>query len=109
MIADILRQARVALSNEKDWRKGSQSFEGNGCAEIAIHVASPSQEANHAVLVLSAAVGFASIPFWNDTRTHKQMLAGFDKAIELADKRENPRRKTDISALEQLLRVKEVA
>lgn len=59
------------------------------CAVQAMFTGSSPRDFNKAWSLLGSVIGrFRSIPVWNDspTRTHAEVLAAFDRAIELASK-----------------------
>lgn len=89
---EILKAARAKIEKPECWGKGTRGedrpFE-TLCAEDALgcgcdHI--PYSNAFEAFALLREAIGQPCIYKWNDApeRTHTEVLAAFDRAIELA-------------------------
>lgn len=97
-VHDVLVRARAKIANPDDWGKGVRGRLGGGrrplntcCAAEAIEDVSTYRDPRkEAYAALSASVGlegfFITIVEWNDApeRTHAEVLAAFDRAIERA-------------------------
>lgn len=93
-VVECLVAARKRIEDPAKWGKGPEVFaedpENNkDCAEWAIYRTVRDNfgtDARNAVLMLRKAIGEESIVGWNDTpeRTHEDVLAAYDKAIEIA-------------------------
>lgn len=84
-IANKLREARTLI--ERGWcQKHLKSAQGY-CAVGAIIATNRNDLDNAAVALLARAARTDSVALWNDAsrRTKPQVLAAFDKAIELAE------------------------
>lgn len=101
--AEVLRSARATLSTPKVWGKANLNGDlppGCDCAYTAIHFEgrySPTGTTDECLRLFAKANGIRIVPTrpmfgianWNDApeRTHAEVLAAFDKAIELAEPR----------------------
>ena len=92
-VADVLRRARALIdSPEKWWRPSWENAPGNpACVANAICHANGELLFVEAHNVMCRALGLDRVPeiwHWNDApeRTHAEVLAAFDKAIELAER-----------------------
>lgn len=90
--ADVLRRAREMVDTPEKWARCASSG-GPWCAGLAIYYANDknSDEGHPAYKLFERAIGVTGVPavfFWNDTpdRTHPEVLAAFDRAIELAER-----------------------
>jgi hypothetical protein len=102
---DILKAAKEKIATPDKWTQGAYAKDANGYAVVetsnkaacfcslgAIYAANPRKEgtpnwdAQLAARDLASVVGKQSIVNWNDEegRTHEEVLAAFDKAIERA-------------------------
>jgi hypothetical protein len=102
IIADILRSGRAAISREEDWGSRDQPGRGNGCSLIALHNAWGDVHRGHFFLrktwslvyaedALKKAIADDNVAAWNDSHTHAEVLAGWDRAIALAEEMERAR------------------
>jgi hypothetical protein len=89
----LLMAARILISDPNDWTQGtSRSFRpGTGecfCSIAAIHVnarfCKPDSLFDDSLYRLSKTMG-GSVASFNDTHTHAEVLAAFDRAIEMGD------------------------
>jgi hypothetical protein len=84
-IAECLRAAREIIKTPERWWNGiGHEAVGRDCAWTALlRVKAPTM----AHSIFSTVIGDPSIQSWNDTpgRTHAEVLAAFDKAIQLAE------------------------
>lgn len=86
-VTDILVRARKLIENKDDWGQGvERHMSGRRCSLDALLDAGRGRESG-AVLALKRAARLSSNDFiadWNDTpeRTHAEVLAAFDRAIE---------------------------
>ena len=84
----VLIEARKLIEKPENWGQGRRGLNRPAhtcCASEAIEsIAEPSAVRNAAYVQLSSAVGGQSIVPWNDApeRTHPEVLAAFDRAIE---------------------------
>lgn len=98
-VAQILREARELISDPKRWTQGKNARDVNDqfadpigpaavcwCAEGAIRrvVAEDWYRLHSLLATLNAEVNDA-IHRFNDSHTHTEVLAAFDRAIELAE------------------------
>lgn len=99
---DILIEARRKIENPEKWLNrppfSDDDFRcGRNCAATAIwrtRGSSPSPEleraGRQAYDALAAAMGVGIVPDFNDTHTHAEVLAAFDKAITTARATQSP-------------------
>lgn len=98
----VLKKARSLLRAKKNWTQGTlaRTKTGRPCTEdskravcfcsagalikASVEVGDISWAAHR---IFASVIEDLSIPYWNDvsTRTHKEVLAAFDKAIKLAE------------------------
>ena len=93
MVEDILRRARAMIATEAGW--------GDRCALLELTdawseipragVFDQLDLLEHAENVLMEAVHDDNIPWWNDSHSHAEVLAGFDAAIAIAEEMERAR------------------
>lgn len=99
-LLQVLQDARTLIANRENWTKGENARDHKGmavetedpravcfCAEGAIRRASGDRLNFEAIDALCAVTrGAKALWRWNDVRgrTHSQVLAAFDRAIELA-------------------------
>ena len=88
--ADVLTEARKLIEDPADWTQGEES-DGNGrrCAIRALADANGSDELlaltrPPSYRHLKAAMGDRMISAFNDSHSHAEVLAAFDRAIYLA-------------------------
>jgi hypothetical protein len=99
--ADVLRKARALIEPYEKWVGRHNAFApGCNCTSTAITDASPGEgrtahmvfcEANSIDIDIDIGGGvFQAVYGWNDhpKRTHAEVLAAFDRAIELAEKQQ---------------------
>lgn len=93
-VADNLREAKALI--ERGWCRGDYAKDANGCSVYEDNPSAICWCASGAInakagyverRVFSQAIGTTCIPGWNDApeRTQAEVLAAFDKAIELAE------------------------
>lgn len=91
---EILVNARALIEEPAKWGQGSCYLrKGTLCAEEAIEtIASNKYEREAALSKLNEAAGNEYVFFnsFNDTHTHAEVLAAFDKAIALAKEEQGP-------------------
>ena len=104
--AQLLRDARALIATPERWTQGTFARDAAGrrtytwaddacrwCAFGAV-IASAGKDndplVDPAVALLSKAVGWRDLTLWNDypNRTHRDILAGLDRAIALAEAEE---------------------
>ncbi len=91
-VAEVLKSAKKVISDPNVWWQQGIPSKGTMCASMAIgfvvvDVDRDLSMAAHAILAQAIGLGdTAMIPFWNDKkeRTHAEVMAAFDKAIDLA-------------------------
>lgn len=92
--ADVLRRARARIEPREKWGQGlPRSRKGTFCAVeairwVCIRTVGSSEESSFKILRKAINVGpYDAITTWNDKseRTHAEVLAAFDRAIELAE------------------------
>lgn len=89
--ADVLRAAKALIDMEEKWIKGIMRDGDARCAVGAILLAAPTMGgyvATAKMFALAAGAEPGRIAFWNDApeRTHAEVMAAFDRAIQLAEK-----------------------
>lgn len=85
-VADVLRRAREIISDERNWF-GSKGTLGSNCALTALdRAAGVCLESAHPLYraLLAGMDGATGIAMYNNTHTHAEVMAAFDRAIELA-------------------------
>lgn len=94
-VLDILVAARALIEKPENWLARcpspyEENTEGKRCASRAIWTlgergnAATQAAASDAYKALAAVMGVERVPEWNDTHTHAEVLAAFDRAIEAA-------------------------
>jgi hypothetical protein len=90
-VVESLKRARALV--ERGWcQNSSEDDKHNVCPSYAVQIATAdrvevySRGVNLARLAMVKAIGWANIPAWNDHpgRTKAEVLAMFDRAIEIA-------------------------
>ena len=78
---DVLIAARGLIAREEDWSSlGPRGVrQGQRCAAIAINDCGFAGDG--ALRVFAETIGSDSIGEWNDTHSHADVLAAFDRAI----------------------------
>lgn len=85
-----LRAARALIEDRANWAQGDNTGDPGylitravapWCAGTALHGVGADHSAYQA---LREAIGNNSIADWNDSHTHAEVLAGFDRAIAAA-------------------------
>lgn len=102
--ANILRRAKARISDPKNWCKGELARDGYGCKACFDSPNATSWCASGAILAevgftaepsaghfLAKAAGCDSIPYINDNGTHEDVMALYNRAIELAEEAEEKR------------------
>lgn len=91
---EVLREGRARIALPENWTKGSyRTPDGRCCMSGAIGMPSSDGAGVYgAYAVLQEAIGLPltiSLSTWNDVpeRTHAEVLAAFDHAIEIAEAR----------------------
>ncbi len=86
--AIVLAAARDLIADPENWTNdpqelGARHCMASACGHEAMRVGYPDsfQLACHR---LAKAIGTLNLPHWNDTHTHAEVLAAFDRAIEAA-------------------------
>lgn len=96
--ADTLRAARALIEKPERWAQGAVALKANGeacpatsnsacqwCASGAVEmVAQDYKESNAALRLLYEVIG-SPIGEFNDDHTHAEVIAAFDRAVELAE------------------------
>jgi hypothetical protein len=93
---EILKAARAKIADKKNWTQGELGRDANGnpvtdasllasqavcfCASGALFLAGASEDGIDVWHVLSRSMG-CFVPKFNDSHTHAEVLAAFDKAI----------------------------
>ncbi len=81
----ILVEARAKIADPSNWTTDAQKLTSAGpyCMVSACANACRGVWDNFHIIakVLAGAVGTTNVPEWNDTHTHAEVLAAFDKAI----------------------------
>ena len=99
--AQVLRDAKALISDPAKWTQKAAARDIEGaevafgdedavcwCALGAIWRAVPNNDVEtDAIFALSNAMGMG-VPLFNDAHTHPEVLAAFDRAIELAEARQ---------------------
>ena len=98
-VAEVLRAARAKIEKPEHWTQGVLSRDANGtpsfyaaahtkavcwCASGAIFSAAGESDPLDALDAFRSMIN-GSIPQFNDTHTHAEVLAAFDKAIAAAE------------------------
>ena len=93
-VVDCLVAARKRIENSANWGKGNEVFaedpkNNKDCAQWAIYRVRGIDHGTYvdgAIRLLKRGAGVTHLVEWNDApeRTHAEVLAAFDKAIELA-------------------------
>jgi hypothetical protein len=85
--AEVLRRARKVIEDPERWTQGAYSRDGGKrCAAGAIYCQdAPVDDRAVAYSVLWAVVG-SRVEGFNDSHSHTEVLAAFDKAIAEAEK-----------------------
>lgn len=82
---EVLVRARNRLADPANWEQGSRHYgadDGPGCAMKALRVASGRQKFYEAYRAVLEAAGISeNLPHFNDSHSHAEVLAAFDKAI----------------------------
>lgn len=91
---EVLIAARKKIEKEEKWVRGGAGagLDDCHCCQTAISAVVGTQQARPALVVFARQIGgtdnyyLSDIWHWNDdpTRTHAEVLAAFDKAIEAA-------------------------
>jgi len=97
---DLLRQARELLADPKRWTQGTGARAGDGLATgvhsanaicwcawgALVYVHTDLNSLSDSLDLIATIVGESEVSSWNDApeRTHEEVLAAFDRAIELA-------------------------
>jgi hypothetical protein len=101
---DVLIAARALIADPKHWGQGDGHRPGTNCASEAIFRSTKTYDESVAAMIALietiGGVGNVHIPHWNDSSTHAQVLAAFDKAIATERAKQKP---TDISVFHKLL------
>lgn len=87
-VADVLRAARERISDPERWLQGSMRDGNRCCALQALIDAQPDSfdEDWLPYRLLGAAMGSdGDVGGFNDLHSHDEVLAAFDRAIELAE------------------------
>jgi hypothetical protein len=86
--ADVLRRARALIDSPEKWIKGAYGLRADDphCVYGALDVVAHMRPCRGFELFREA-VGTRHIEAWNDApeRTHAEVMAAFDRAIELAE------------------------
>lgn len=96
--AEILIEARKLIEKPENWTQGVDARDSRGiavdydhggavcwCAAGAIsRIGKMSDAVGDAERTMRLAIGFGFISSFNDSRTHAEVLAAFDRAIEAA-------------------------
>lgn len=86
-VVECLIAARKRIENPANWGKGGEIFEKGGkeCAGYAILRSCDDMDTSGKAFALFASVTNPSVVLWNDApeRTHAEVLAAFDRAIDL--------------------------
>lgn len=90
-VIDVLERARAIIADPKDWCRGDFHRDGARCAMGAIMVAAPMTRVRGDKLFLGAMIALQdtvcamskcrNIATFNDSHTHSDVLAAFDRAI----------------------------
>ena len=105
--SQVLREARALIDSPEKWLRGSGAWSGDsrciGCALIHARMGDKTApawftDADNKILLANFATqsgigeGFIAVFKFNETASHPEVLAAFDRAIALAEKDE-PQRK----------------
>lgn len=84
---EVLREARDLISYPERWTRGVFCDErGRRCATGAVWKATVTNPINHpAMTLLLRVVNTPTVTGFNDSHSHAEVLAAFDRAIELAE------------------------
>lgn len=88
--SELLRQAKALIADEGKWWDGSSGRSRDltcPCAAEAIWKIERSHRDHRLSRYMAAAVD-SLVPHFNDTHTHAEVMAAFDKAIGLAERNE---------------------
>ena len=86
-IAGILRRAKALIDTEDKWF-GPVTHQGPNCALTAINnISGKSLGRDNPIYkaLMRAMPGASSVAMWNNTHTHAEVMAAFDRAIALAE------------------------
>lgn len=92
-VADVLRAARKLIDTPEKWGQGRETTVHGGkklCAGLAFQRVTNRREAEYdrALQLFEIAADIPrhlSIPRWNDSHLHSEVMQTFDKAIQLAE------------------------
>jgi hypothetical protein len=85
---ETLKAARAVIDIPERWTQGVMRVEDARCASGALIAVGAELISGEAYGFLRRATGARRICHWNDEkgRTHAEVMAAFDRAIELAEK-----------------------
>jgi hypothetical protein len=86
-VVEVLQKARALIEKPENWTQGEfKTTDGRFCSVGALNEACPgcNDVWERAYDPLQSVAGGGSVSAFNDTHTHAEVLAAFDKAIELA-------------------------
>lgn len=97
-VKDVLIKARKLIENRENWWDGhSQHKQGKNCAITAIGKVCDAKYGifhttrhDEPCIALAEALQLDSafrLTQWNDSSTHEEVLAGFDRAIQMTEER----------------------
>lgn len=83
---EVLVAARNLIADPKDWAQGNYDVDGGLCIVGAIAKAAgvshgEAHMGHPATLTIDKVIGTSGTARWNDTHSHTDVLAAFDKAI----------------------------